>query len=91
MAALRHHGFFKTQNFNGRQAYEGERASSCHMLSQSAKPLPRYGDFSIFKMAAVRHLGFLNLENFNGQHVGGSKYAYPYQICCDPSNVAEMW
>jgi len=31
-------------------------------------------------MAAIRHLGFLNLENFNRQHMGGSKYAYPYQI-----------
>jgi len=30
------------------------------------KPLPRYGDFSIFEDGARRHLGFLNFSNFNG-------------------------
>jgi len=35
--------------------------------------------FQFFKMAAVRHHGFLNVHNFNGQHVGGTKYLYPYQ------------
>jgi len=31
-------------------------------------------------MAAVRHLAFLSFQNCNGQQVGGSKYAYAYQI-----------
>jgi len=77
MATVRHLGFLK--RFNGRQGYEGERASSRQILRQSVKPLGIYGDFSIFKMAAVRHLGFLNLDNFNVQRVGGSKYAFIFQ------------
>jgi len=66
MAAIRHLGFLKIQNFNGRQDYEGEHASS-------VKPLPRYSNFLFFKMAAVRHRRFLNFQNFNSQHIGGTK------------------
>jgi len=35
-------------------------AKSCRL----DKPLPRYCDFSTFKMAAVRHLGFSKVCNF---------------------------
>jgi len=60
MAAIRHLGFLKIQNFNGQQGYESEHASSCKISWQSIKPLQRYGDFSIFQDCGRRHLGFLN-------------------------------
>jgi len=59
MAAVRHLVFLKIQNFNGRQDYEGENASSSKISWQSVKPLPRYGDFSFFfKMAAAANFDF---------------------------------
>jgi len=39
---------FKNLDFNGQQGCKGEHASSCKISWQSIKPLPRYGDFSIF-------------------------------------------
>jgi len=30
----------------------------------------------------MRHVGFLNFQSFSGRHIGGSKYAYLYQILC---------
>jgi len=60
MAAVRHIGFLKVQNFSGRQGYEGEHSSSCKISWQSVKPLPRYGNFSIIQDGGRPHLGFLN-------------------------------
>jgi len=60
-AAIRHLGFLNIQNFNGRQGYEGEHASSCKISRQSVKPLRRYGNFSIFQDGGRRHLRFLNI------------------------------
>jgi len=37
-------------------------------------------DFSIFGNGGCPPSWFLNFQKFNGQYVGGSKYAYPYQI-----------
>jgi len=39
-----------------------------------------YNDFSIFENRGRPPSWFLYLQNFNCQHIGGSKYAYPYQI-----------
>jgi len=54
-------GFLKIQNFNGRQGYDGEHASSCKISWQSVKPLPRYGDFSILQDGGRRHPGFFKI------------------------------
>jgi len=48
MAAVHHLEFLKIYNFNGQQGYDGEHASLCKISWQSVKPLPGYGDFSIF-------------------------------------------
>ena len=58
MAAGRHVGFLKVENFTFRSASDGQCASSCHILRRSVETFRRYGRLSIFNMAAVRHLGF---------------------------------
>jgi len=40
----------------------GEHASFCQNSWRPVKPLPRYGDLSIFQDGGRRHLGFLNLK-----------------------------
>jgi len=45
---------------------EGQNTLTYQISWRSVKPLPRYRNFSIFKMAAVRHVGFLKVGNFNG-------------------------
>ena len=59
MAAVRHLGFLKVQNFNCSCPSEGQNASPCQILCRSVEPLTRYGRLQFFKMAAVRHLGFV--------------------------------
>jgi len=56
MAAVRHLGFLKIQNFSGRQGYEGEHASSCKISWQSAKPYTeiwRFLDFYSVRNARI--------------------------------------
>jgi len=65
MAAVRHLRFLKVRNFNCPYPLESQCVSSSQFSCRSAKPLPRYGRFSIFKMAAIRHLKFLKVRNFN--------------------------
>ena len=48
MAAVRHLGFIKGRNFNGRQGGKGQFASPCQISRRSVEPLLRYYDFSIF-------------------------------------------
>jgi len=61
-------------------------------IRRTAEDIWRFFDFSKWRQSAVLVFKY---SNFNGQHVGGSKYAYPYQIslrsvepllrCNDPS------
>jgi len=45
----RHHlRFSKFEIFNGQTAQEGQTASLCQIWSKLVKPMPKYGDFSIF-------------------------------------------
>jgi len=39
------------------------------MWCRSVQPLPRYGDFSIFKKVTVRHLRFLKIQNLTADTV----------------------
>jgi len=50
------------------QGVEGQIAPACQTSWRSVVPLPRYRDFSIFKMAAVRHVLFQKARNFNGPY-----------------------
>jgi len=52
---------FKIQNFNGLWGSE-VNMRHCVKFGDFIKPLPRYGDFPIFKLADVRHLGVLKFE-----------------------------
>ena len=70
-ANLRHRtkfrGFLHFWNFNGHNAYQGQTASQCQMLTKWVKLWPRYVDFSIFQDGGRRHLGFLKFQAFNGR------------------------
>jgi len=58
-------GFAKFQFSNGQNGQAGGTAALCQISSKSLELLPRYGDFSIFKMAAAAILDFQNLQIFN--------------------------
>ena len=60
--------------------FEGEHASSCKISWQSVKPLPKYGDFSIFQDSGRRHLGFLIFWKFNGLNAHEGRPTLPCQI-----------
>jgi len=59
MVVIRRLGFLKIQNFNSRQGWEDQCASSCQILWQLVKLLTNYDDFGFFKMAAIHHVVFL--------------------------------
>ena len=82
MAAFRHLGFLKFENFNCPYLSEGQNAAPCQILCRLVKPLRKYGGFSIFKMAAVRHLGFSKVGNFNCPHPSEAQNASSCQILC---------
>ena len=58
-------GFEKFQFSNGQNGQAGGTAALCRISSKSLELLPRYNDFSIFKMAAAAILDFQNLQIFN--------------------------
>jgi len=49
MAAVRHLGFSKVENFNFRSSSEAQYASSYQISRRSVEPFRRYGRFSIFQ------------------------------------------
>jgi len=51
--------FSKIPNFNRRSTLGAKYASSCQILSKSAKRSRRHRDSAISKMAAVHHLGLV--------------------------------
>jgi len=55
-----------------------------NFVAIAVKPLPRYGDFSIFQDGGRRHLGFLKVENFNGPAPQEGRTASPCQISWRP-------
>jgi len=59
MADVRHLGFLKIRNFNGRQGYEGEHASSCGNRSNHYRDM---AIFRFFKMAAAAILDFSHFK-----------------------------
>ena len=65
IAAVRHLGFLNSQNFNGRQSYEGEQLNMRHH-TQNFVTVARYGDFSVFQDGGRRYLGFSKSGNFRG-------------------------
>ena len=81
MAAVRHLGFSKVENFNRRSDSEDKCASSCQISWRSVEPLRRYGQYSIFKMAAVHQLQFLKVGNFKF----GSSSEVQYESSCQIS------
>jgi len=48
--------------FKGRTAQEGRSALLCQIWLKSAKPRPRYGDFSIFQDCGRCHLGLFKFK-----------------------------
>ena len=70
----------KGRNFNGRKGEDGQCASLCQSSRRSVIPLPKYGDFSIFKDGGRRHLGFLKPQIFNGRKAQEGQTASPCQI-----------
>jgi len=73
----RHTVFLKFPNFNDAKNQEGQSAPDCEISWRWVKPLPRYGDFSIFQNGDRRHLGFLTFQNFNSQK---DQNASDYQV-----------
>jgi len=65
MAAVRHLGFLKYENFYIPHGSRSLSACPCKISSRSDERLPRYCKFSISKITAVRHLWFLKYENFH--------------------------
>jgi len=59
---------FKISYFNCRTAQMGRIALPCQISSKSAKPRPRYDNFSIFQDGGHRHLEFSNLWNFKAKN-----------------------
>ena len=60
------------------------RGSKCVILQNVVavplKPLPKYGDFSIFQDGGRRHLGFLTFQIINGRTAGEGRTASVCQI-----------
>ena len=58
MAAVRHLGFLKVENFNCPYPSEGQSALQCQILCRSVEALQRYGrfDFSRWRPSAILDL-----------------------------------
>ena len=63
IAAVRHLGFLNSQNFNGRQTYEGQHVSSYAKFRGNRRNRCRdMAIFRFFKMAAAAILDFSNFK-----------------------------
>ena len=80
MAAVRHLGFSKVENFNFRSHSEAQYASPYQISLRSVKPFRRYGRFSIFQDGGRRHLGFWKFQIFNGWDAQEGRTAPACQI-----------
>ena len=79
IAAVRHLGFLNSQNYNGRQSYEGEQLNMRHH-TQNFVTVARYGDFSVFQDGGRRHVGFFQFQIFNGRTAEEGRTASLCQI-----------
>ena len=65
MAAVRHLGFLKVENYNFLSHSEAQYASSYQISRRSVEPFQRYFRFAIFQDGGSRHLEFWKFETFN--------------------------
>jgi len=63
----------------------------CAQFCRSVKPLPRYCDFSTYKMTAVRHLGFSKVCNFMADRVERVKCVIMPNYVAIGQSVVEIW
>ena len=77
MTVLRHLGFLKVRNFNCWSGSEVQYASSCQILCQSVKPLPKYRNFYFFRISAAAILDFLNFKCARDQRVMRAEVRHP--------------
>jgi len=59
---------------------EGQTESPCQILSKSAKPRQRYGNFFIFQAGGRRRLGFVKFQICNSWAAPEGRNASPCQI-----------
>ena len=90
MAAVRHLGFLKVQNFNCQSGSQGQHASPCQISCGLVKSLLRYGRLPIFQDGGRPPSAFLGekYEIFSAEVVGSasmhqcSKFHANWQSCC---------
>ena len=91
MAAVRHLGFVKVQNFNCRHSCNGKYASPCQISCRSIKTFPKYGHFLIFQDGGVCYLGFVEVQNFSCRYDSVSMCIIGPNCAPIAQTTADIW